>query len=298
MGRGLYYCNECKKIMPRPEDVYFAEQGFYRCFCSEECIFRFFTPLMIHLEEEENTFRNRLGITNDLMVSQEKFQSYIKSTVEDPDEIWSSPRDGGEEIYTLISKLETREKGAVYIILLIFTYEGRPSLTLLATLTQHEKLVQKYRIGSKIGHLKENLDFGLIGPDPNNANPLNLDEITLEILESKKEKMYDLLMKNVGAQDIPITEYDGYQKYLPITLDDPDEVYEELKDGDVEFVTCIKNFDDGEKKFFYIAISYYYESNPETQEEVLIPIFSFPSQDSKIYKLFQIGQRVNGPSLN
>lgn len=299
MGRGLYYCNECKKIVLKIDAVYFVEQGFNRVFCSEECIFRFFTPLMVHLEEEENIFRNRLGIHNDVLLPQEKFQSLVKSTMEDPDEIWSAPRDGGEEVYTLISKLETREYGVVYIIMLIFTFEGRASLTLLATSTKHEKLTQKYRIGSKIGHLRENIDFGLIGPDPKDPNPLNLDEITLNLLEEKKEKLYNLLTANASKNDIQIHEYDNYYKYLPITLDDPDEVYQEVNnEGVVEFVTCIKNFDDGEKNFFYIAVSYYYESNPETQEEILIPIFSFPSHDSKIYKLFQLGQRINGPSLN
>ena len=53
INQPIYYCNHCKKIFSKLDDLLFVEDGTSKGFCSEYCIESFYTPIIVHYEERE-----------------------------------------------------------------------------------------------------------------------------------------------------------------------------------------------------------------------------------------------------
>ncbi|MBF0363151.1 MAG: hypothetical protein HQK49_19170 [Oligoflexia bacterium] len=143
----IYYCNECKKVTANINEIFFVEQSRFRGFCSEECITKFYTPMISYLKREEDKLRKEYLIEEFFNFDQKTYEGLIEKGISNPAEIWVDGEDLSEEYFCLISK---NEQLGVYVIILTLFFENTPSLILFETVTKNDKIVEHYRNGRKI----------------------------------------------------------------------------------------------------------------------------------------------------
>ena len=100
------------------------------------------------------------------------------------------------------------------------------------------------------------------------------------------------MIEKRNAADIPIEQFFNYDKYLDLTIENPDEIYE-LEDDEGDTIhTFIKSFKEGEVSFFYVVITLPHRI-PEVKEMAVLPILGFPSVDESLYPEYAIGKKLN-----
>ena len=72
-NQALYYCSECKLIVPTLDKLLFIEDNSNKGFCCEACIEDFYYPIIRHFENLEAKLRSVLHLEN------EKVKAILKS---------------------------------------------------------------------------------------------------------------------------------------------------------------------------------------------------------------------------
>lgn len=306
----IYYCDGCKKVMSSIEEVIFVEQVRYRAFCNEKCIIDFFTPLINFFETEEYEFRREFNVEENIKIALNDRERMMDQTLKNPDELWVHGHELSEEIYYYIKKHE--EFNDTYMVAATLVFEGYPSFILLELLTTRESVLSFYRRGRKTEartqqnsnqtSSMENDQESLASNESNEFRELErVDPKLIEFIERKKSFFLAKLLEDRKDNDINFESFPQYDHLLHETLERPDEVYmqEFSEEGaEIPFFIYIKNFQNDEHSFFYVAICLHYSVDHEAMEETLIPIISFPSNDSELYMKYKKGTRIEGQSVS
>lgn len=299
MSKKVYFCTSCRKKVEKVQNLLFVEES-KRGFCSENCIVEFFSPYMEVFDREELEYRHMAGLESsevgaELFQDKELFDQVLYS----PTEIWYEKNEIQEEFYTHILNFDD-DKEMFYIITCSY-FEGEPSFVFFKSVTKSKELVNRYRrqkrMDDKIVSNETNLE-SFSHEEVDSADEGELDEINLpaelvEDLELKKSEYLADFLERRKDDDIEIEKFLEYDQYLNLTLEDPDEEYlQEDSSGD-KIMTFIKSFQMSGKSFFYIACCVKLTLNSIT-EKVMIPVLTFPSTDSDLYKFYAVGEKKNG----
>lgn len=301
MTKKVYFCTNCRKKVEKVQQLLFVEES-KRGFCSETCIVEFFSPYMEAFDHEELEFRHMLGLPSsevgaEIFQNRELFDKVLYSA----DEIWYEKNEINEEFFTHI--LKTGEDKDQYYIIVCTYFEGEPSFVFFKTVTRNTKLVDMYRknkrLDDKVSNVKtkEETTIEMTQEEEELMDEINLPAELVEDLELKKSEYLAQLIERRNDSDIPIEEYPNYDQFLSLTLEDPDEEYSDTDDNGDKVMIFIKSFQMNGNSFFYIATCLGLEL-PNITETVMIPILSFPSVDTELYKYYAVGHKKNGKLKN
>lgn len=299
--KALYYCHECKKVLPGSDSLLFIEDQAVAGFCSEECIEDFHLPLVKHFEEEFTFLRKQhqisdenLGIVLD--------QAVVDSVLMSPDEIYKFSNEIGETFHHFIKTY----KGA-FVIVITSIFKGEPAFIFGATTTKFSTLVNEFRQGQLIPPAEwtgrkrtknATLQKEIIEEADENLN--EEDMVFLQLLESKKSKILATLLIKRQDSDIGIESFGDYDSCFQETLDHPDEVFEHKdNEGDI-FFNYIKNYNLGKRKednYFYI-VSCLKRKGQSSEETMVYPILGMPTNDMAMVQEFCLGKQISGPLKN
>ena len=285
MIENIKICENCRKTLNNNNQLQYVEENSDRGFCSESCILDFYRPYMEILEKEEKTWREELSLSHDtdhLHLLAENH--YLDNVLNSPHEVWKLQLNTGQELFTHISVLKIGSQDLFYIAVCTH-YDNEPSFVYYRTITSSPKLLDKYRRNEKI--VREKVER------ISDQNVLAMEII--EELENKKSSALAEMMMNRKDSDIPLEEFISFDKYLQLTLENPDEIYlDEDVDGDRVFIQ-IKSFVSQGESFFYVVVTLKYE---DSSGERYLPVIGFPSLDDELYTIYAKGIRVDSKLTN
>ena len=293
MTKKIYFCTECKKRIDSVEEILFVEDASNRGFCSESCILNFYRPYMDVFLQAELKLRKKLSIPNPeveniLMEAEE--EHFFQKVLYSPDEVWLDTSELQEKYYTHILKIENIEiLNPLYLIVTCSYFESSPSFVFHKTVTSSEALMEKYRTGNKIDIQIEEVK--------NVEQEIELPPELLEQMDLKKSQLLAELLAARDSSDIDFEEFMDYEKFLSSTLDNPDEIYEIIDEQGELMATFIKSFKEGQFCFYYVAICWKCDL-VGVNEQILVPILSFPSTDNKLYQDYAVGEKTLGQVKN
>lgn len=294
----IYLCNQCKKVIDDVEELLFVEENSTRGFCSEKCIEDFYSPIFTWYENQEKEIRKELSLLSESSLKLLDDPGQIDKLLGNPDEIWCQTNDLNEEIYSFIGKYQNKEGGVYYLMCICLLYEKKPSFIFVATATESEELVNKFRFGEQVEDLSSYIGSGL-GPEGSmgSAEEEEMEDL-LQGIESKKGTFLAELLEKRSPADIPFENFPLYDMYFEKTIEEPDEIYSYQDDeGDTIFV-YIKAHEKEGVSFYYFVVSYNFQSNYAERLESLLPIISFPSVDPELYRSYCKGERLTGSLKN
>lgn len=286
----LYFCHQCKKNFPKIDEMLFVEDGSGVCFCNEKCIEKFFVGHVNFFSKWEKDNREKLGLTDEDCLSMAEDVRAIEKVCTRPKEIWLQANELKEEIYSFIDYQTDSmgQKVTMAVICLIFL--KRPSYIFLVTATKSEEFLQELRLGIKI----ENPETFLQNFNAANDNSLQLPPEVLSFLENKKSTLLAQLLQKRTAADIPVEQFPLYEDYYRTTLETPDEIYHFTDDEGDELYTYIRAQAKEGASFYYLIICTLWDMQLVGQEQHLLPIFSFPTNDGELYHHFRRGELLSG----
>lgn len=280
----LYYCSECKLVVPSLDKLLFIEDNSNKGFCSESCIEDFYFPLTRHYEQLEAKLRAQLNLEREDIelrgIDALSEKSSMDEIFSNPSEVFSAKNELGEEIFTYIKHFQNYSS-----VIICSVYKGEGSFIFLNTKTKSREFLKALRGGTK----KE--EVLAIDQD------LEMDEDDynfMQLLESKKSQLLaDLLMKRKDS-DISFEEFSEYEFCYQDCLDVPDEVFESKdKEGDTLFV-YIKSFIKEGSDFFYIISCLKRKEDIEDNSVSVFPVLAFPTNDVSLYSEWRSGKKISG----
>lgn len=286
LTKDFYYCNHCKKIIKKLDDLYFVEDGGQRGFCSEPCIENFFAPIMTFLEKTEEKFRRSLSLFEDELQKLLENPQIMERSLRIPDEIWHIENGLKEEIYALISHHHDEVHGRFHVMIVCMLFARKPSFILISSVTKDSKLLAKFQIGEQVKEVKTFL------ADPSDNNPLDLPPEVLNLLEHQKSLILATLLSIRTESDIPFEKFPNYDQCIEKTLSKPDEVYESEIDSSHQLHVFIRSFAEPKGAYYYIVIAL--NDKHSNNELSAIPLLSFPTKDANVYREFSKGRLLQG----
>ena len=281
----IYYCKNCKKVVPTLDELLFVEDGSNLSFCSEACIEKFYTPLIDYFTGKIDKKRADLNIEDEACLDALEVPSFVDKVLHRPDEIWRLENELKEEIFSFISKVKHNGED-VFIVALCFVFDHTPSFVLSLTASSNEYFIQNFQVGEEVESLE---DFY----KETEAQTL-LDSTDFEEIELKKSKLLAELMTNRKEFDIPFEDYTLYLDYLQESIESYDELYEfSDEDGDT-VLAYFKAFEKNGISFFYIALCMRIEKEDQS---LIVPIISFPTIDGDLSASFKTGKQIDGNKL-
>ena len=298
MAKSLYLCTNCRKKIDDAHKVLFIDQSRNLGFCNESCIVEYMTPVMESFENEEIVLREDLSIQfsegfEDLFQDEKLFNQVLYN----PDSIFKDKNKLGHEFYTHIYKIPNMD--ASYVIIASY-YNQEPSFVFFKTITASQGLIDAYTRGEKIDSIvddalnKQDIDVELENDEDNISLPKEL----LEDIEMKKSEYLAKLLEARSEEDVPFEKFPEYDEYLPLVLDEPDEIYEQEDETGDELKVYIKSFKSNKMTFFYIVLCIEIEIPEIENQNAMLPVLGFPSQDKELYKAYAFGNRLTEMTKN
>lgn len=295
MKKTVYFCNHCKKALHDVEELLFVEEGSSRGFCGEDCIEKYYSPIVAWYENLERETRSLLKINDEDCRGLVSDASVMDKALDRPDEIWRWQNDIGEDLFVFIKNFSTERP--FHVIVMCHLFERQPSFILLATATRSDEFVDQFRNGEKIVDPDEFISRDDL---PAGALDLEVEQEQLSAIEAKKSSFLARLLQDRTAADIPFEQFDLYEKFFKTTLEDPDEIYtDEDEDGDQLF-SYIKAYQQNSVSFYYFIICVELEHTQEADGESrrLIPLMAFPTLDGELYHIYRAGKLISGNLKN
>lgn len=295
MNHPVYFCNHCKKALHDVEDLLFVEEGSVRGFCSEDCIEKYYAPIVSWYEDREREMRVRFQTSDEDCQPLASDPSVMDKVLARPDEIWRQSNEIGEDIFTFIRNFPGER--SFYSIVLCHLFERQPSFIMLATATRNEDFVTQFRRGEKVVNPDEFLQRSDL---PEGAVDLEIEQDDLSAIEAKKSAFLARLLQDRSAADIPFEQFDLYEKFFTTTLEDPDEIYTDEDDDGDQLFTYIKAYQQGGVSFYYFIVCVEFEKDQEADAETrrVLPLMAFPTLDGDLYRTYRTGKLVSGNLKN
>lgn len=280
-NRPLYYCTECKLIVPSLDKLLFIEDNSCKGFCSEACIEDFYFPIIRHYEQLELQLRNKLNLQNEGIVRDVGDDTHLLDEVlSSPSEVWSVKNELNEEIFTFVKHFENYSS-----IIMCTVYKGEGSFIFLNTKTKSREFLEELRKGNS----RNPTAFSEQDQELNDA-----DFNFMQLLESKKSKLLADLLNKRKDNDISFEEFTEYEFCFQDCLETPDEVFESRdNEGDFYYI-YIKSFIKDSSDFFYIIACLKRNDTEDDESISVFPILGFPTNDVELYSEWRTGKKITG----
>lgn len=302
----FFVCSHCRSRIQRVEDALFVDASTNRPFCSKACIVEFHRPYTELFASEEERVRKENSVLDEC--NQAFFEQMMddevifRRNVDSPDSVWRYENAIGEVYYTHICECRSSQQAGWFYISICSYFDNTPSFVFFKTVTRSERVLSYYRRGSEIGakaqtHLPSQ-ELSDIDKDVEPEMRVDIPSEVMESVELKKSEYLAQLLEVHSDKDIAFEQFGAYDDYLPLTLDDADEVYEQEDDAGDKIKTFIKSFVANKMTFFYVVICLDMELSEQGHNSALLPILSFPSADKELYKLYARGRRISSMIKN
>lgn len=278
----LYYCSECKLIVPQLEKLLFIEDNSNLGFCSEACIEDFHFPIIRYFEKLEADLRLKHGLQNEKIEGLKSIdeKNLVDNVLAKPSEVWSVKNELSEEIFTYLKHFE-----AFTAVIICKVYKGEGSFVFLNTKTRSREFLAELRLGVKKEQIYEEREDTAMDEE---------DYQFMQLLENKKSTLLAELLIKRSDSDISFEEFNDYEFCFQECLDSPDEVFESKdKEGDVFFV-YIKSFIKGSSDFFYIISCLKRHDLADAKSVSVFPVLAFPTNDVALYSEMRTGKKIAG----
>lgn len=264
----------------------------------------FHAPYMESFEKEEFELRQIAGIGSEQELN-ELYQRHdiFQNALTNPKEVWFEKNPIGEEYHTHIYEFKHEGEKTYYIIVCSY-FDEAPSFVFFKSLTRSKELAELYRKGG----VKKDLDpksqeasvkFEAEPHDEEEKGPeVEIPQDVLEDLDLKKSEYLATLLEVRSDDDISFETFSDYDEYLPLTIEDPDEIYSKEDEAGDEVHTYIKSFQAHGIPFFYVVICMKVDISQPKDHEALLPVLSFPSKDQGLYKDYAVGERISSMVKN
>lgn len=211
-------------------------------------------------------------------------------TAGEADEVWLDDNELGEKIYFCIKLHKLPSGEGIYSIIATLMLDDEASYIFFKTVTQSIKLKKKFERGTQV-----KLESG--EEKKSEVQEIIIDQDTADAIEQKRSNLLAVLIENKADTDIPLEKFGLYENYLEPTLESPDEVYQYKDEFQDVLVTHIKSFSENNVAFFYFVVC---QKLPEKkrQEQIMLPILSFPSIDARLYTSYKRGEKISGVLKN
>jgi len=283
-----YFCSECKKNIPKVENSFLIESQLGLPFCSQKCARNHYKPYVNFFENLEKELRQELNLYETSSVSENALNNYLQHVLKDPDEHFLDSDQFKREFHFLVKDFYIEKVKTTFLVVCKFLSD-RPSFLLHYVLTEDKNLVEQMIKGIKqqITKVEDAQLRAFNKPFP--------QEVEDEIKQMRSE-IYAQLINDVEEDDIQIEEYYLYQKYEEKTFSNPDEIFEYLDEDKRLLNIYIKAFSHSGEPFFYYIINYIHEH--VEKGKMLLPVISFPSNDSSLYKSYARGKELVKKDFN
>lgn len=279
----VYCCVECKKIIEDIQSILFVEDNSQRGFCSEDCIEDFYRPMVKYYDSEVTRIREKLNVLDEKLDNDESIDAiydenfYVEELSQSADEIWCVANELREETFYYI-----KYRRFFMTVMICTQFNETPSFIFCLIKTKSQKLINEFRVGVKLDISQK---------ETHTSQEIEENSEFLTMLENKKSSLLGELLSEWKNTDIPIEEFQNFDKAFNDTLSNPDEIYE-IKDreGDLNF-NYLKSFmDENIGNYFYVIVCL--KVSHEKGETNVFPIMSFPTIDSNLFMKFRIGKKT------
>ncbi len=289
----IFFCHYCHDAIENASKVLLIEEENNRSFCSEECILHFYTPRNDYFEKLDLKMREELSVSDpDWVFKYKESEKHIKKTLEEPDEVWEQENDLGEVYMTHLKKFSVKEKPFWFLIICFYFQDG-PSFIFFQSVTTSIELLDFYRVDSD-----EELEVEMEQTEDEIEASIDVPPEVLETVELKKSTFLAHLLESRSEEDIDYEKFPRYETNTVSTLEEPDEIFKYNDEEGDTLLTYVKSYQKDKQNFFYIVICMKVDMRESANEEVLIPIVSFPSQDKDLYIKYAHGERISGNIKN
>lgn len=217
------YCANCRCSLAKVARILFVEKEIGRCFCGEQCIEDYFRPTIEYMEQELLKLRSNSDYIDE---DRPSFEHYRTLTLQDPDEVWLEETESGERYFTYISQFQQAAERFNYVVVCL-AIEGIPSFVFLNFPTRDNDLVEQYRRG---------VDLRVL----DSFEPKEIEEkIMQDRLNNELAQELERFSEKRHSQDIPQESFKKFEKFIDITLDDPDEIWTLLDEQGISWYTFI-----------------------------------------------------------
>lgn len=283
----LFFCKNCKGIKYNLEDLLFVEESSTNYFCSEACIEKFYAPIIKHFSDKLFKLRQDLNCFEDEILTKLEDPSYVDRMLSDPDEIYLIQNQLGEQIYSYAKHFDYNgEKFS--LLALCFVYNKYPSFVLSLTVSQNDYIIGQFKYGQKVESID---DF----KKPMQGE-FDVDPELIEQIEHKKSTLLAEHLERRQEVDIPFENFDIYMEFVDKTLNEADEIFKTTDRVSESYLTYIKAFDRDGISFFYIVICL--QTTVDEENDLVIPVFSFPTIDGKLSEYYRKGEMISGNLRN
>ena len=289
MIKALSYCSECKSHIDDPAKTLYVDETYHRGFCSEECIEKYFTPLMNQYNKAETELRAKFECQSEDCLKLLNTQ-LPEPVLTSPEELYSFESESYETLYSFIKKIDSEEYGEVFYLGLGLIMQGQFSFLFMITCTQSSELLKEFRSGEKV----EDVNSLLSAQELGELSELNDDEMSE--IELKKSIFLAKLMEERLPSDIPFEDFMKYDEYLQETIEEPDDIFESLDEEGDQMQTFVRAFEKEGTTFFYFAFCMVRAK--DENEYMIIPFMSFPTIDADLYKKYCHGKKLTGSLKN
>ena len=282
-----YFCFQCKNFISSLDQVCLVEDGHYMTFCSKDCAKSFFGPLKDYFKNENETKRRELGLLEENGLPELEDLDTFKSVLREKTRIYVLENEFGFKVTSYLSEMPYGGK-TIYFLFVCLEFNDVPSLTLFQSYSFSQELLEALVCGEELCN-ESNQEAG--GADETSASE---EEVELnEENRQRKSELFDELLLTRKDTDISLKDFDRFDKYLRPTLVNPDEVFEWKEDSKSTY-SYVKGFEsDGLAfRYFVLCVHDYYDEAQD--EEVLLPIFGFPTSDEDVYTKFSRGEQILG----
>ncbi len=282
------HCSHCNRGLRTSDRALFVEEENRRIFCSEECIAAYYAPDVERLEKE---YFRHLG-PDDLPPSEKEQMGHLRwLTLEEPDEVWAQKLTKGDVRYTFISEFKPQSE-SVWCVCLCLCLRGEPSFLFLAFPTRDEELVQFYRRGERVPwERKSQPHQGMPALQQPVAQQASTgDSSATDGLAdgwTEDETIRAQITRKRRPDDIPVEEFESYQPFMQVTVEEPDEIWtQSLSENSPRVFHFIRHYASEKPPFWYVVVA------RETEDEEQIEIMdAFPTHDPELVDEYRRGNR-------
>jgi len=300
LSKNKHLCTNCQKILNKTPEILYVDQSRMLGYCSEKCILEFNAPLMESFENEEMDLREETGIPytedyKDLFLDEELLHKVLYR----PHEVWKYKNLVGSEFYTHLYKFNDKNGKELHYIIIASYFDNSPSFIYFKSITQYPEFVEHYKVDKKLEAsdlIKESTSKDDYEDLP--GEEISIPEDVVEDIEMKKSEYLAKLLEARKEEDVPFEKFPEYDEFLPLVLDEPDEIYSQEDDHGDNVKVYIKSFKIKKNTFFYIAICIEIDIPEMENHKALLPVLGFPSQDSELYKEYAFGERLSQVTKN
>lgn len=250
-------------------------------FENEADLFGYFQGHIKSLEEEYQSVRAPEDFSDQ---EQLDLESYLESTLDEPDEIWQDSRTFEElTLHHFVKSFEVGNQVFHYIAVAYVTADDSyPSFVFIHFPTKDLRVMQNYQRGEIVFDKKfEYVQDGAIDGDAlGEGDPLSMG-------------LYIAMMKVRGEKDLGQEKFQSFSDLREDTIENADEIW---RKNDLEgnmLVTFIKEYPDHEvKDLHYVVVTQEDESS-----NVHSLLFSFPTTDSTLVDRYRQGENLQAEEV-